>query len=279
MNAQPARSYLGIGEVLAQLRADFPDISVSKIRFLESEGLIEPARSPSGYRRFGAADVERLRYILTAQRDQYLPLRVIKERLVPADRAAQAGRGAAAAPRAGPQPEGRPALLSRRELAESAGIDDSQLAELEAFGLIRRVGRQYGPDALQVARTVAALAGYGVQARHLRAVRAAAERETSLIEQVVAPTLRQRNPEARQQAGRTAREIAALSLRLHRALLEAALAEAGLAGSGVPDALLGAGPSASSADQAGFGTARPGFTADRADGPPREDREFGGASA
>ncbi len=92
MNAQPARSYLGIGEVLAQLRADFPDISVSKIRFLEAEGLIEPARSPSGYRRFGAADVERLRYILTAQRDQYLPLRVIKERLVPADRA-QACRG------------------------------------------------------------------------------------------------------------------------------------------------------------------------------------------
>jgi DNA-binding transcriptional MerR regulator len=279
MNAQPARSYLGIGEVLAQLRADFPDISVSKIRFLESEGLIEPARSPSGYRRFGAADVERLRYILTAQRDQYLPLRVIKERLVPADRAGPAGRGGAAAPRAGPQPEGRPALLSRRELAESAGIDDSQLAELEAFGLVRRVGRQYGPDALQVARTVAALARYGVQARHLRAVRAAAERETSLIEQVVAPTLRQRNPEARQQAGRTACEIAALSLRLHRALLEAALAEAGLAGSGLPDALLGADSSASSADQAGFGTAGPGFTADHAGSAPREDREFGGASA
>jgi DNA-binding transcriptional MerR regulator len=84
MNAQPARPYLGIGEVLAKLRADFPDISVSKIRFLESEGLIAPARSPSGYRKFAVADVERLRYILTAQRDQYLPLRVIRERLVPA---------------------------------------------------------------------------------------------------------------------------------------------------------------------------------------------------
>ncbi len=146
MNAQPARSYLGIGEVLAQLRADFPDISVSKIRFLEAEGLIEPARSPSGYRRFGAADVERLRYILTAQRDQYLPLRVIKEQLVPADRAAQAGRGAAAAPRGGQQPDRRPAMLSRRELAEAAGIDDSQLAELEAFGLVRRVGRHPESD-------------------------------------------------------------------------------------------------------------------------------------
>ena len=88
MSAQPARAYLGIGEVLARLRAEFPDVSVSKIRFLESEGLIEPARSPSGYRRFDAADVERLRYILTAQRDQYLPLRVIKERLPPPDGAA-----------------------------------------------------------------------------------------------------------------------------------------------------------------------------------------------
>ena len=83
MSAQPARAYLGIGEVIARLRAEFPDVSVSKIRFLESEGLIEPARSPSGYRRFDEADVERLRYILTAQRDEYLPLRVIKERLVP----------------------------------------------------------------------------------------------------------------------------------------------------------------------------------------------------
>ena len=138
MNGQPARSYLGIGEVLAQLRAEFPDISVSKIRFLESEGLIEPARSPSGYRRFGAADIERLRYILTAQRDQYLPLRVIKERLPgggaqpPALTAA--GRGGAE------QPDTAPAMLSRRELAEAAGIDDGQLSELEAFGLIRRAG-------------------------------------------------------------------------------------------------------------------------------------------
>src|SRR5450755_5169231 len=281
MNAQPARSYLGIGEVLALLRADFPDISVSKIRFLESEGLIEPARSPSGYRRFGAADVERLRYILTAQRDQYLPLRVIKERLVPADRAAQAGRAAGAGAGAGAraQPDSRPAMLSRRELAEAAGIDDSQLAELEAFGLVRRVGRQYGPDALQVARTVVALAGYGVQARHLRAARAAAERETSLIEQVVAPTLRQRNPGARQQAGQTAREIAALSLRLHRALLEAALAEAGFAGDGLPEAFLGTDWPPASADRSGFGAAGRAFPGDHAGGAPCEDREFGGASA
>src|ERR1700722_5779359 len=85
MSAQPARASFGIGEVLAQLRGEFPDVSVSKIRFLESEGLIQPARSPSGYRRFGPADVARLRYILTAQRDQYLPLRVIKDRLAAAE--------------------------------------------------------------------------------------------------------------------------------------------------------------------------------------------------
>ena len=236
MNASHARPYFGIGEVLASLRADFPDISVSKIRFLESEGLIAPARSPSGYRKFAAADVDRLRYILTAQRDQYLPLRVIKERLVPAT----------ADPPDGDQPGDRPpdqsgrggrgVRLTRRELLEAAGIDEENLAELEDFGLVRREGRQYGPDALEIARTVAALAAYGVQARHLRAVRAAAERETSLIEQVIAPTLRQRNPAARENAGRTARQIAALSLRLHRALIEAALAEAGLPGPGLADA-------------------------------------------
>ena len=226
MSAQPAREYLGIGEVLALLRGEFPDISISKIRFLESEGLIEPARSPSRYRKFDAADVERLRYILTAQRDEYLPLRVIKERLVPpggGERAAGSGAGTAGA-----------GSVSRRELLAAAGIDDDQLAELETFGLVRRVGRVYGPNALQVASAAAALGRYGVEARHLRAVRAAVEREISFIEQVVAPTLRQRNPEARGRAARTAREIAALTLQLHGALVEAALAEAGFPGNGLP---------------------------------------------
>jgi DNA-binding transcriptional MerR regulator len=221
MSAQPARAYLGIGEVLARLRDEFPDVSVSKIRFLESEGLIEPARSPSGYRRFDEADVERLRYILTAQRDQYLPLRVIKERLVPPP-----DGGAGAAPSTS---------LTRRELLTEAGIEDQQLSELETFGLIRRTGRAYGRDALQVASAAAALGRYGVEARHLRAVRAAVEREVSFIEQVVAPTLRQRNPEAREQAGRTAQEIAALTMRLHGALIGAALAEAGFRGTGLTD--------------------------------------------
>jgi DNA-binding transcriptional MerR regulator len=230
MSAQPARAYLGIGEVLARLRGEFPDVSVSKIRFLESEGLIEPARSPSGYRRFDEADVERLRYILTAQRDQYLPLRVIKERLPGAGTMAPAGT----ALRAGAKGS---APLSRRELLAAAGIDEDQLAELENFGLVRRSGRAYGREALQVASAAAVLGRYGVQPRHLRAVRAAVEREISFIEQVVAPTLRQRNPDARAQAGQTAREIAAVTMRLHSALIETALAEAGFPG----DALAGDG--------------------------------------
>jgi DNA-binding transcriptional MerR regulator len=277
MNASHARPYLGIGEVLASLREDFPDISVSKIRFLESEGLIAPARSPSGYRKFAVADVERLRYILTAQRDQYLPLRVIKERLVP-DAADPAGNGLPAG--AAPEPSGhggRGVKLTRRDLLEAAGIDEEKLAELEDYGLVRREGRQYGQDALEVARTVAALAAYGVEARHLRAVRAAAERETSLIEQVIAPTLRQHNAAARENAGRTARQIAALSLRLHRALIEAALAEAGLPGSGLPDTGL------PDTGLPGAGLPWPGHAGDEAAGAPgatgRAAAGGGGASA
>jgi DNA-binding transcriptional MerR regulator len=209
----------GIGEVLAQLRPEFPDISTSKIRFLEAEGLIEPARSRSGYRRFSAADIERLRYILTMQRDSYLPLRVIRERLADG---AEAPGGELATGRAA-------ADMTRRQLLDAAEISDAELTELEDYGLIRRVGRQYGADALAVARAVAALRQYGVQARHLRAVKASADREANLVEQVVAPQLRQRGAGARDAAARTAWQIADLTLRLHATLMESALAEAGLA--------------------------------------------------
>ncbi|MGH3275930.1 MAG: transcriptional regulator FtsR [Streptosporangiaceae bacterium] len=218
MNAAPIRSYLSISEVLAQLRADFPDVRISKIRFLESEGLIEPARTPSGYRRFDTADVERLRYILTAQRDHYLPLRVIKERLGQGE---QSGLGQSGGARPG-------SMLTRRELLDRAGITEPQLTELESFGLVRRTDRLYGPDALEVAATAAALSGYGVQPRHLRAIQAAVDRETTLIESVVAPIVKQRGAGARDLAAQTAGELAALATRLHRALIEGALAEAGL---------------------------------------------------
>ncbi|HWF79895.1 MAG TPA: MerR family transcriptional regulator [Streptosporangiaceae bacterium] len=219
MNASFARAYLGIGEVLVELRAEFPDISVSKIRFLESEGLLCPARSPSGYRRFSPADVEQLRYILTAQRDEYLPLRVIKERLAKRDADDTATNSSRTS---------RTEMVGRRELLD-AGIDEQQLAELETHGLIKRVGRLYGQEALDVVAAVTALAKYGVQARHLRTVATSAGRDVSLIEQLVGPVLRQRGQQARQMADRSASEIAVLLLRLHRSLLEAGLAEAGLA--------------------------------------------------
>jgi hypothetical protein len=289
MSAQPARPYLGIGEVLAKLRGEFPDISVSKIRFLESAGLIAPARAPSGYRKFGVDDVERLRYILTVQRDQYLPLRVIKERLpdpaaaVPVPQAARPPAAPApapvppvtpapavprpAAPASAPPASGAVTGMTRRELLDAAGITDDQLAELEDFGLVRRDGRRYAQDALEITRTVLALAAYGVQARHLRGVRAAAERETTLIEQVVAPTLRQRSPTTRASAGAVAREIADLTVRLHRGLIEAALSEAGLPAP-VPTA-------ATSQD----GAQQPASGRRQAAAGGRPSRRYGGASA
>jgi len=203
-----------IGQVLAELRPEFPDVSPSKIRFLEAEGLIEPARSQAGYRRFTATDVERLRFILTAQRDEYLPLRVIKERLDARDASA---------------PEPAP-VFTRSELLEAGGCAEEVLAQLEDYGLIRR-SRQYGPDSLAVVRSAVALAEFGVQPRHLRAVKAAVERETSLVEQVVAPLARQRA--GRDPAVRTAARVSALIQGLHSTLTAAALAEAGLAVPGV----------------------------------------------
>src|SRR5580704_15069190 len=222
MSEQPARGQFGIGKVLVQLRPEFPDISTSKIRFLEAKGLIEPARSRSGYRRFSAEDIDRLRYILTVQRDSYLPLQVIRERL------ADGAGSAAGTGEAGGGPARAPADMSRRQLLEAAGIEDEELTELEDYGLIRRVGRQYGAEALTVARALAALRQYGVQARHLRPVKAAADRAANLVEQVVAPQLRQRGPGARDAAARTAWQIADLTLRLHATLVESALGEAGL---------------------------------------------------
>lgn len=209
MSAQAVRAFMSIGEVLALLQGEFPDVTVSKIRFLEGEGLIEPQRSPSGYRKFTYNDVERLRYILRAQRDQYLPLRVIKDQLDE-----QAARPHAVSPAGAP-----PVRLSREELIEAAGIDEETLVEMESFGLVAPVARRYDGEALEVARSVGALARFGLQARHLRAVRAAVEREAGLIEQAVAPLLRRKAPGAIAEADETAREISGLLQELHSALL------------------------------------------------------------
>jgi DNA-binding transcriptional MerR regulator len=205
---------VGIGQVLAELRQEFPDISPSKIRFLEAEGLIQPQRAESGYRRFAVTDIERLRFILTAQRDEYLPLRVIKERLDAMDSGTATGAA-----------ESVTASMTRSELLEATGADDELLTELEDYGLIRRA-RQYPAEALLVARSAVALREYGIQPRHLRAVKAAAEREVSLVEQVVAPLARRAS---REPALRTGRAVASLIAALHATLVEEGLNDAGLA--------------------------------------------------
>ena len=238
MNAAPARAFMSIGEVLSTLRAEFPDVTISKIRFLESEGLIEPERTPSGYRKFSREDVARLRYVLSAQRDNYLPLRVIKSHLEAIDR----GLEPPATPGGGPQvpralvsADGLPGpdtfarestelRLSRAELGDAAGVDEAQLDMLEQYGLVAaRPGGFYDGDALVIAKTVAEMSRFGLEPRHLRAFRAAADREVGLVEQVVAPLVRQRNPEARGRAEEIARELGSLSVKLHAMLVKSGL--------------------------------------------------------
>ena len=225
-SALPARQTVSIGEVLAQLRPDFPDVTISKIRFLESEGLVDPQRTPSGYRRFSHDDVARLRYVLTVQRDHYLPLRVIKEQLDHLDdgvELALGGRPGAPHGVAGSARDGGDVRLSRAALIEAAGISAALLNELESYGFVTTRGATFDADALVVARTAGELAAYGLEPRHLRIVRSAAEREASLVEQVVAPMLRQRGAEARGRAEEAAREIARLTTRMHVAIVDAAL--------------------------------------------------------
>ena len=225
-SALPARQTVSIGEVLAQLRPDFPDVTISKIRFLESEGLIEPQRSPSGYRRFSHDDIARLRYVLTVQRDHYLPLRVIKEQLERLDDGLEHSLGGRpGTPRGVPGPArvSREVRLSRSALLEAAGITDDLLTELESYGLVAARGVTFDGEALLVARTTGQLAAYGLEPRHLRTIRSAAEREVGLVEQVVAPMLRQRGAEARGRAEEAAREIARLTSRLHAAMVDAEL--------------------------------------------------------
>jgi DNA-binding transcriptional MerR regulator len=217
-----------IGDVLGRLRAEFPDVTISKIRFLESEGLIEPERSPAGYRKFSHSDVERLRFILSAQRDHYLPLRVIKEQLRARDQGMEPPpvgrqpRTLVAADTTATDPDVR---LTRRQLIDGAAIDEALLAELEEYGLVRRAGSHYGGEALAIARVAAALGSFGFEARHLRAVKASADREVGLIEQVIAPLLRQRNPGAHGRAEAMASEIAALSVQLHAVLVSTGVQE------------------------------------------------------
>jgi DNA-binding transcriptional MerR regulator len=214
---------MSIGEVLAHLRAEFPDTTISKLRFLEAEGLVEPQRTAAGYRKYAWSDVHRLRFVLTAQRDQYLPLRVIREQLrqweqetPPPARPVLVAVGAEAEP--------TPARISRDELIARTGVAAELLAELERGGLVEsRPPGWYDGDAVIVVEAVAGLARHGLEPRHLRAFRASADREVGLFAQLLAPLVRQHDPAARARAGETARELQALSQRLHAALVRAGL--------------------------------------------------------
>ena len=256
------RTYLSIGEVLALLRPDFPDLTISKIRFLESQGLLDPERTPSGYRKFYEPDIERLRWILQQQKEQYLPLKVIKGKLgddVEGDASAEVEQADAAVAvtatdiRRNPDPlpvtamavpastspspvanEVNPLQVVRTgvsmtldELAQAAGLKADDIRDLERFGLL--AGRlvagttYYDEEALIVANLAAGFIRHGVEARHLRMYKTAAEREAGFFEQLVMPLLKQRNPRSRRQAIDMLTELSKLGQGMRAAMLRAAL--------------------------------------------------------
>ncbi|MFE9774624.1 MerR family transcriptional regulator [Streptomyces sp. NPDC005931] len=221
---------MSIGTVLNVLREEFPEVTISKIRFLESEGLIEPQRTPSGYRKFSARDVERLGHVLRMQRDHYLPLKVIREHLeamergeavqLPVVNRQRDAEGGSEAPPEGPTA----ARIGRDQLLEAAGIDERDLVEWESYGLITPVEEGvYDAEAVTVAGLITELGRFGIEPRHLRAMKAAADREAGLVDQVVAPLRRHRNPQTRVHAEARAKELAGLTVKLHAALVRTAL--------------------------------------------------------
>jgi DNA-binding transcriptional MerR regulator len=225
-----AQGTVSIGEVLSLLKREFPDVTISKIRFLESEGLVTPARTSSGYRRFADEDIRRLREILTMQRDQYLPLKVIKQQLDnPAETTVTSGSGLRAEdfrPGAGRM------RLTRQELAETTELDEAYVATLEELGLVWvSPAGHYDEDAVAICLVAARLAEFGIEGRHLRSFRVVADRETGLIEQMVTPYTRagSRDGSARARTQEAVRDIASLFVQLHGALLRAELIRSGKA--------------------------------------------------
>ncbi len=236
-SAEHHEALLNIGQVLDLLRPDFPDITIPKIRFWEGEGLIKPQRTPAGYRKFSGHDVDRLRYVLRMKRDHYLPLGVIREHLDAIDRGLappQIDEVVPTVPKVALAADGLPAAesfrrsdnfrLSRKELVKIADIGDELLAQLEDFGLITPLPTgHYDTDALVIAQAARELADFGLEPRHLRAFKTAADREVGLVEQVVAPVRRGRDASASARAEEAISEIAALSVRLHATLVKAGL--------------------------------------------------------
>jgi DNA-binding transcriptional MerR regulator len=235
----PALAGMSIGAVLDLLRPDFPDVTISKIRFLEAEGLVTPQRSPSGYRRFTAYDCARLRFILTAQRDNYLPLKVIKAQLdaqpdgelprpasrqdspYPAPRLVQVGGVTEAETVALPPTQAR---LTREDLLARSGVDGQLITALCRAGIITTgPGGFFDEHAVVIAQCARGLGDYGVEPRHLRAFRSAADRQSDLIAQIAGPVGKAGKAGARDRADDLAREVAALAITLHTSLIKSAV--------------------------------------------------------
>jgi len=230
-----SRDYLSIGEVLEAIKVDFPDVSISKIRFLESEGLINPERTGSGYRKFYDPDVARLRYILSLQKEQFLPLRVIRERLAEADASGSipaiesAGdRSATSVPakangsRKAPSRISTDVQLDRTGLSEASGLSDDELQGLEDFGLIA-TGDFYDGNDLAVANAARRLLDYGLEPRHLRMYRQWADREASFFEQIVAPMARRKDPSSQMKAAQSSQDLIGLSQQIRDAMLRTSM--------------------------------------------------------
>ena len=227
-----SRDYLSIGEVLEAVRSDFPDISISKIRFLETEGLISPERTKSGYRKFYEPDVERLRYILALQRDHFLPLKVIKDRLASGVTTPEAAPSTPATPEAAPvkkrsgaaAPESLTGVqMNRAELRKASGLAEQELASLEDFGILTGHDGVYDENDLLVAKAAKGFFAHGVEARHLRMYKQAVDRETAFIEQIISPVAHRKDPDATKRAGETAHELADLSRTMREAMLRASV--------------------------------------------------------
>lgn len=224
---QLTKGYMSIGRVVEILAKESPDLSISKVRYLEDEGLIEPKRTKGGYRRFSEGDVERLKLILKLQHERYLPLRVIKREL----RKVSTGRvraselvvepGVAASTEAFVD-DGRRMTLD--EVVEATGMTTKEIKELEQFGLVKAgsgdKGPVYRPGSVKVMHVVRNMSKHGIEARHLKMYQSFAERESTLLGQIVAPVLRQKSEDAKGEAWHTLGELASLSGELRQALLD-----------------------------------------------------------
>jgi DNA-binding transcriptional MerR regulator len=223
----PRQKPMTIGAVCKSLAQEFPDISISKIRYLEDQKLLSPRRTPGGYRLYAAGDVARLRTILRLQRDEFLPLRVIRQELA-------AGRVDAGPPKAAGRPDGamrrsavtvrdRGTTYSLEDVLEETGAEAALVRELEEFGVIKgdaRGGtRYYDETEREIVRAVTELARHGVAGRNLRVFRTSADREAALLQQILAPALRSRNPERRKEAIETLENLAAVATHLKHLLL------------------------------------------------------------